>query len=98
MAILTILVSNQLTRPESSRGNFLLVAGTLACLSTEREKLTSERKEWPRSMVLVGIPGIRTQGELGPEWKAKRTHPFMQDERKLAGIEAVWIKEEEEIE
>lgn len=86
-----------LTRPESSRGNFLLVAGTLACPRTEREKLTSERKEWPRSMVLVGIPGIR-EGELGPEWKAKRTHPFMQDKRKRAGREAVWIREEEEIE
>ena len=36
----------------------------------------------------------------GPEWKARRTHPFVQDERREgtdadAGIETVWIEEED---
>lgn len=49
----------------------------------------------------------RDQGQVeewtGAEWKAKRTHPFVQDERREetdadAGIETVWIKEEEDVE
>ena len=46
----------------------------------------------------------RDQGQVeewtGPEWKARRTHPFVQDERREgtdadAGIETVWIEEED---
>lgn len=40
-----------LTGLERSRGNFIFVWGTSACLRTEREKLTSKRKGWPRELI-----------------------------------------------